>query len=194
MFNISKIVLLFFASLDCYMKGLRIMQRGSKGFTLVELVVIIAILGILAGIAILKINSARADAAKNVCYTNRAIIAKAYQFALPMNATIDLQNFISQPESYGNYYIEKPRCPLGGVYTAVNGKIVCSHEGHNDEVTADKSATVELNSNNLILTIKALAGIDKDKKSGIQLNGELKEALNGVFLPVEGLYNAIGLW
>lgn len=161
------------------------MQRGSKGFTLVELVVTIAILGILAGIALIRISSAREEAAKKVCYTNRTIIAKAYQFAFSKNSSISLQNFINHPESYGTYYAEKPACPLGGTFTAINGRIVCSHEGHNDEVVAGSSTTVEVISNNLILTIKALAGIDQKKKSGIQLNGELKEALDGNFLPVE---------
>ena len=50
---------------------------------------------------------------------------------------------------------------------------------------ADSGTTVGMLSNNLLLTIKALAGINQTKKSGIQLNGELKEALGGNFLPVE---------
>lgn len=161
------------------------MQRGSKGFTLVELVVIIAILGILSGIALVKISFASEEAAKKVCYTNRTIIAKAYQFALSKNSSISLQNFIKHPESYETYYAEQPVCPLGGTFTAISGKIVCSHEGHSDEVVVGSGPRAEVTSNNLILTIKALAGINKDKKSGIQLNDELKGALNGNFLPVE---------
>lgn len=161
------------------------MRLKSKGFTLVELIVIIAILAILAAIVVPRFTSARENSAKNVCYTNRAMIAKAYQLALAKGYSVDLQGFINNPENYGEYYAQKPVCPLGGVYTAVNSKIVCSHEGHNDEVVASSSATVAVKSNNLILTIKALADINKDKKSGIQLNGELKEALNGTFLPVE---------
>ena len=161
------------------------MQRGSKGFTLVELVVIIAILAILAGIALIKISSAREEAAKKVCYTNRTTIAKAYQFALSKNSAINLQNFINHPESYGTYYAEKPACPLGGTFTAANGKIVCSHEGHGEEVIAGSGTRAEVTSDNLIKTIKTLAGITKKINSGIQLNGELKEALGGNFLPVE---------
>ncbi|MPM90262.1 hypothetical protein SDC9_137383 [bioreactor metagenome] len=161
------------------------MQRGSRGYTLVELIVVIAILSVLAGIAILRITAAREEAAKNACYAQRALIAKTYQLALIKNSSILLQDFIDDPASYDPYYAGKQACPSGGTYTASNGKIVCSHEGHDEEVIAGSGTTVEVSSNNLILTIKALAGISKDKKSGIQLNGELKEALNGTFLPVE---------
>ena len=161
------------------------MQRGSKGFTLVELIVVIAILAVLAGIAILRITEARAEAAKNACYTSRALIAKTYQLALIKNSSISLQDFINDPARYDSYYAGKNVCPSGGTYTAINGKIVCSHPGHEDEVAAGSGTTVEVTSNSLILTIKALAGIDQKKKSGIQLNGELKEALDGNFLPVE---------
>ena len=161
------------------------MRLKSKGFTLIELVVIMSVLAILAAIVVPRFTSTRENSAKNVCYTNRAMIAKAYQLALAKGYSVDLQGFINNPENYGEYYAQKPVCPLGGVYTAVNSKIVCSHEGHNDEVVASSRATVAVKSNNLILTIKALADINKDKKSGIQLNGELKEALNGTFLPVE---------
>ena len=167
------------------MKGTYIMQRGSRGFTLVELVVIIAILAVLAGIAVLRVGYAREEALQKTCYTDRALIARAYQLALIKNSSILLQDFIDQPESYGTYYSSKPICPAGGTYTAVNGKIICSHQGHDTEVAAGSSTAVEVSSNNLILTMKALAGIDSNKKSGIQLNSELKAALNGEFLPVE---------
>ena len=174
-----------FASLDCYMKGLRIMQRGSRGFTLVELIIVIAILAVLAGIAILRITEAREQAAKNACYGSRALIAKTYQLALIKNSSISLQDFIDDPASYDSYYAGKQVCPSGGTYTASNGKIVCSHPGHDDEVVAGSGKTVEVTSNSLASTIKALAGITGKINSGKQLNDELKKALGGNYLPVE---------
>lgn len=161
------------------------MQRGSRGFTLVELVVVIAILSVIAGIAILRIVSAREEAAKKACHTNRALIARTYQLALIKNSSIPLQDFIDDPLSHGTYYTFKPTCPSGGTYTASNGKIVCSQEGHSDEVVAVSGTTVEITSNSLLLTIKALAGITEKINSGKQLNEELKKALGGNYLPVE---------
>ena len=161
------------------------MQRGSRGFTLVELIVVIAILAVLAGIAILRITAAREEAAKNACHASRALIAKTYQLALIKNSSISLQAFIDDPASYDSYYAGKHVCPSGGTYTASNGKIVCSHPGHDDEVAAGSGSKVEVTSNNLVLTIKALAGITGEINSGKQLNEELKKALDGNFLPVE---------
>ena len=166
------------------------MQRGSKGFTLVELIVTIAILAVLSGIAILRITTAREEAAKNACYASRALLAKTYQMALIKNGSLSLQAFIDDQERYDHYYAGKQACPSGGTYTANNGKITCSHEGHNDEVVAGSGKTVEVTSNNLVLTIKALAGIDKYNKNGNPLDGqklneELKEKLGDAFLPVE---------
>ena len=161
------------------------MQRGSRGFTLVELIVVIAILAVLAGIAILRITAAREEAAKNACHASRALIAKTYQLALIKNSSISLQAFIDDQASYDSYYAGKNVCPSGGTYTASNGKIVCSHPGHDDEVAAGSGTTVEVTSNSLLLTIKALAGINKDRKSGQTLNEELKEKLGDAFLPVE---------
>ena len=148
------------------------MQRGSRGFTLVELIIVIAILAVLAGIAILRITEAREQAAKNACYGSRALIAKTYQLALIKNSSISLQDFIDDPASYDSYYAGKQVCPSGGTYTASNGKIVCSHPGHDDEVVAGSGKTVEVTSNNLVLTIKALAGIDKYNKNGNPVGGQ----------------------
>ena len=152
---------------------------------MVELIVVIAILAVLAGIAILRITEAREEAAKNACFASRALIAKTYQLALIKNSSISLQDFIDDPARYDSYYAGKQVCPSGGTYTASNGKIICSHPGHDNEVVAGNGTTVEMSSNSLIMTIKALAGIVQNMKSGIQLNGELKAALNGEFLPVE---------
>ncbi|MGL5207477.1 MAG: type II secretion system protein [Acidaminococcaceae bacterium] len=158
------------------------MKKGSKGFTLVELVVVIAVLAILSGIALVRINSAREESAKNVCYANRTTIAKAYQFALVRNGSLTLKNFINSPEDYGTYYASKPLCPLGGIYTEHNGKIVCSQPGHEKGILAGEEITVV--SNSLIQTLKTLEGLDR-MQSGMDLNRDLKAALGGAFLPVE---------
>ena len=80
------------------------MRGKSKGFTLVELSVVIAILAVLLVIAVPRFSSAREDSAKEVCHANRAMIAKTYQLALTKDSSITLQNFIDNPEKYGDYY------------------------------------------------------------------------------------------
>lgn len=172
------------SSVKNIVERMSLMRLKSNGFTLIELVIIIAILGILAGIAVFKLASTNQDAAKNVCYTNRSILARFYQFKLAQGYSMDLQSFVDNPENYGQSFGIKPVCPYQGIYTVTNGKIGCSYEGHNADVVESGSTTSALTSNSLISTLKALSNLNI-YENGIKLNGELKAALGGSFLAVE---------
>lgn len=94
---------------------------NGAGFTLVEIMIVVAIIGLLAAIAIPNFVSARARAQASACINNlRQIDGAANQFALERGKkTGDTINFPTDLTPYIklNASGSIPPCPAGGNYT-----------------------------------------------------------------------------
>jgi prepilin-type N-terminal cleavage/methylation domain-containing protein len=117
---------------------MKIQFSRKTGFTLVEIMIVVAIIGLLAGIAIPNFIKARETARKNACINNLRLIDSAIQqWALEDNknsadlVSVDkLTTYINRGGT-GSINGKGPggvTCPSGGTYTltTVGAKPTCS--------------------------------------------------------------------
>ena len=107
-------------------------QRNTYGFTLVEIMIVVAIIGLLAAIAVPNFVQARTAARRNTCVNNlRLITAAKDQYAIESNQA---DTVVPSPSDVSPYFKSSqlsgglPKEPMGGSYTvaAVSTAPTCS--------------------------------------------------------------------
>ena len=114
-------------------RSLKINTSRKAGFTLVEIMIVVAIIGLLAAIAIPNFVRARTSSQTSACIANLKQIdgAKA-TWALEMKKT-STDSPVSTDLFGSTLYIRQaPQCPGGGAYTlnVVDAKPTCNITGH----------------------------------------------------------------
>lgn len=103
-------------------------KNNKKGFTLVELMVVVAIIGVLVAIAVPVYNNSQKTAKTNACLANSRIIEGAIEmYRIDENeAPTDLADLVPK------YIKETPVCPFGTDYVITDGALVAHNHGDTD--------------------------------------------------------------
>lgn len=125
------------------------MNKMKKGFTLVEIMIVVAIIAILAAVAIPNFIKYRDDARRQSCISNMHQLQTAgesWLTAHPGTTAPTLENLCGTETT--KYLKKTPTCPKdGATYTIAltDGaiKVSCSHadEGHTLEATTAQGGT-----------------------------------------------------
>ena len=100
------------------MKALRKMRRGEKGFTLIEIMIVVLIIGILLAIAVPNFIKARETSRAKSCTANlKQIDAAKEQWAMDNRKTTGDAVAMADLVGAANYIKKDPVCPSGGAYT-----------------------------------------------------------------------------
>ena len=104
-------------------------KLDKNGFTLIEMMVIVAIIGVILGIGIPNLIRARQETVEQICLSNIRVLQTAVELARTQPG-VDVTNLPNaaalKPLLVPTYMLSMPDCPFGNFSTDENGDVHCS--------------------------------------------------------------------
>ena len=118
------------------------MRMKANGFSLVEMIVVIAILGILGAVAIPRFSGVREMAKERVCEANRGAVERLYSAFLVENG-VNHSDLIFDQFLFSHFDLI---CTTGGSVSRIDDEVGCSIHGGGEipEVTTEEGTTGEV--------------------------------------------------
>lgn len=105
-------------------------MNQKKGFTLIELITVIAILSILTGVLIPQVTGVIGGSKDSVCLNNLATLNRIYRQQVALDENLKPEDIITNLD--GKYYAGVAQCPSGVKYHVEKNTIVCPN--HKTEI------------------------------------------------------------
>ena len=117
-----------FNPLHLFKKALR-MKKGATGFTLVEIMIVVAIVGVLMAVAMPNMTEARRTAIDNSCFASAMALERmlaAFNLVEGSSAGIILLEDGLRAVLVDNEYLRQmPNCPMG-CYASLQERVICT--------------------------------------------------------------------
>jgi len=124
------------------------MNKMKHGFTLVEIMIVVAIIAILAAIAIPNFMKYRNESQENACESTRASIVTAAENwgSKTDNAASSTVTLDALVDSGKGYFKSAPKCPAGGTFTISKNsdgawECTCSEHSESSDSGSSDSGT-----------------------------------------------------
>jgi type IV pilus assembly protein PilA len=110
------------------------MNKNEQGFTLIELIIVVVILGILAAVGIPKFMNSRLEAWASTCRSNRASLDDAVERFRFDNSTLPTASGFQAALVSGDYIKTEFTCPATNTSTVYEmttgtGVVTCTNTG-----------------------------------------------------------------
>lgn len=109
--------------------------RNRGGFTLIELVIVVLIIGILVAIAVPVYSATQDNARLKACQANQRIVEGAVQQWLAADSTrvitgADATDAAAVKILLTAHIMDDPTCPSGGIFALTNVVVTCTSHAH----------------------------------------------------------------